>query len=224
MTSKSCDAYQLAIEMGRHGALDVREREEAARHVATCPDCQRTMALLAELDEALGTVAAPVARHAEVSRALVQDRFWLKYGPWVALASFVGQGAFLGPLFAPEAPLRLWAIISAVGGLFAVGLALMFRGFHRRAAQAASLGVEAWIAHRRARIDTELKDLATLLWLFPTMSVAMAGTAFLMRHKGAAGVIVLLFAAGVNLVLTAYIVRTRRPRLLRERAELEVTP
>lgn len=80
------------------------------------------------------------------------------------------------------------------------------------------------MAQRRARIDTELKDLTTLLWLFPAMTVAMAGTAFLMRDKGLPGVVTLLFAAGVNLGMTVYLARTRRPRLLRERAELEVAP
>ncbi|QDE67002.1 hypothetical protein BHS09_08245 [Myxococcus xanthus] len=224
MTSKSCDVYQLALEMSRHGALDVREKEEAEQHSATCAECQRALALSAELDQALGCVSIPAPRHAEVSRALAKDRFWLKYGPWVALGSFVGQGVFLGPLFAPEAPLRLWAIVSAVGVLFAGGLALTLRGLQRRAVEAASVGVDAWMAQRRARIGTELKDLATLLWLFPAMSAVMVGSAFLMRDKGLLGVVTLLFAAAVNLGMTVYLARTRRPRLLRERAELEVAP
>lgn len=63
------------------------------------------------------------------------------------------------------------------------------------------------MAQRRARIDTELKDLTTLLWLFPAMTVAMAGTAFLMRDKGLPGVVTLLFAAGVNLGMTVYLAR-----------------
>jgi|GEM_PF-3764220 len=224
MTAKGCDEYQLALEMSRHGALEAREAEEAARHVEACPECQRAQALAAELDRALGGVPIQAPRYAQVSKALAKDRFWLTYGHWVALASFVGQGAFLGRLFAPEALVRLWAIISAVGVLFAVGLALTLRQLRRQAVDAASVGIEAWIGHRRARIATELKDLGTLLWLFPAMSVGMVGTAFLARHKGTAGFVTLLFAATVNIALTLYLARKRRPQLLRERAELEVSP
>ncbi|WP_426749674.1 hypothetical protein [Myxococcus sp. Y35] len=222
MSTKSCDEYQLALEMSRHGALDALEMKEAAAHVATCPVCQRAEALSAEVGRALSTGPRPASRYAVVSKALARDRFWLKYGPWIAVASFVGQGAFLGPLFAPDAPLRLWAIISAVGVLFAVGLALTLRHQQRRAAEAASVGVEAWIGHRRAQIATELKDLRTQLWLWPMMAVGMVGTAFLVRHKGTAGFVTLLFAATVNIAVTVYIIGKRRPQLLRERAELEV--
>ncbi|MFP2957685.1 hypothetical protein ACLEPN_07600 [Myxococcus sp. 1LA] len=224
MTTKHCDEYQLALEMGRHGLLDAREAEEARQHVASCPECQRAEALTAELNSTLRGAPGPAPCYAEVSKSLAKDRFWRKYGPLLAIASFAGQGVFLAPLFAPEAPLRLWALLTAIGALFAVGLAMTLRRSHHRALDAATQGVVAWIEHRRARIETELKDLRTQLWLLPAMSVGMVGTAFLARHKGTAGFVVLLFAAAANLGMTVYIARTRRPRLLRERAELEVSP
>ena len=220
---KTCDEYQLAFEMSRHGALDVREGEEAERHVKTCPVCQREVARMEELDRALKAPPASAPRYAEVSQALAKERFWFKYGPWIALASFVGQGAVLGPLLRPDAPLKLWATVSAVGVVFAVGLALTLRGLRRRASEAAQLGVDAWMAHRRARIDAELKDLGKLMWLFPALSVAMVGVALLLRPRSQAGFILFLLCAGVNLAMTAYGALARKPRLLRERAELEAS-
>src|SRR5688500_16905019 len=117
---KTCEEFQLAIEMQRRGALEVAAAAEAEAHVAGCAVCQRELAQAAELDAAMRTAPAPVPRYSEVSKALARDRFWFKYLPWVALGSFVGQGAILGLVIAPEAPLRLWGLISAAGVVVAV--------------------------------------------------------------------------------------------------------
>lgn len=215
---KTCDEFQLAIEMKRRGALDAASAAEAEHHVTTCATCQRELSAAAAMDTAMRAAPAPSLDFSTVSKALQRDRFWAKYLPWIAMGSFAGQGAIIGPLVAPENPLRLWAILAACGVVFAALTTWDVRRKARRTAEAARLGVEAWVQHRRARLDSELRDLKWMMAILPVIFVGMALSA-LFIDKAGARILLAVVAATVPLTM-AYFWMAYRPKLLRERAEL----
>lgn len=218
---KTCEEFQLAIEMKRHGALDVRAAEEAERHVAGCAECQRALADMASLDAALRPPAtARPPRYEQVRKALVRERFWVKYLPWICVASFVVQGAFLGLLIAPDDPLRLWAIISAAGVVLGALVMIDFRRRRRGVVKAAQLGVSAWTEHRRVQLDNELRDLRILMWLLPLIGLGMAASAWFFDPSKLGARILFLALAASMVPVMAVVHSWYRPRLLRERAEL----
>lgn len=216
---KTCDEFQLAIEMQQHGALEVESGNEAQAHVAGCSTCQRELAQLAEVDSALKvTPGAPLSRYSEVAQALGRDRFWSKYLPWIALGSFVGQGALLALLISPEAPLKVWGTLSAAGVVFAAAATLDVRRKRRSTLEAARLGVEAWARHRRAQLKADQSDLRKMMWILPGMGLLMVAGAVVMEQRLGQWLLGGTAAAVVGLMI--YFAAVTGPRLRRERAEL----
>lgn len=215
---KTCDEYQLSIEMKRHGALDAASAAEAERHVASCQTCQRELAALADVTAALKSTPAPSLKFSEVSKALQRDRFWTRYLPWIALGSFAGQGAIIAPLVAPENPLRLFGLLVGCGVAVAAISTWDVRRKARSAAEAAKLGIEAWVKHRRARLDSDLRDLKVMMGILPVIFVGMVLSAVFLDKT--AGRILLGVVAATVPITMGYFWLAYRPKLMRERAEL----
>lgn len=218
---KTCDEYQLAIEMKRHGALESSEAAQADQHVAGCSACQGALASASDVEAALRPpVSAHPPRYQEVRRALERDRLSFKYLPWLCVASFVVQGALISVLVAPEDPLRLWGILSAAGVLLALVTAAEFARRRRAVLKAASLGISAWAEHRRKQLRAELRDLRILNFVLPLIGAGMLACAWIFDPSKVGARILFAVVGATVIPFMAAIHAWYRLRLLRERAEL----
>lgn len=169
---KSCDEFQLAMEMRRHGALSPAEAKKVEAHLATCAACSAIESQAAAVSELLGRPPEGDGPSLEtvLEKAAKEERRenWL---PLVALASFVVQGALLSWLISPESMWKIWGLFWLAGAGMAAVTVIALRVHRRRARSALTQGVEAWISHRRAHLSSGVSQMKVLRFVGPVLAL-----------------------------------------------------
>lgn len=175
---KSCEEYQLALEMRRHGALDPAESREVEAHLARCAECTRAEVQAEAIAAMLRNTPAPDPSQeaAIMARAERQTRRQ-SYLPLGVLLSFILQGALLSWLIAPDSMLKVWSVFWVTGALGAAGSALLLRTHLRRARAAMTQGVEAWIAGRRRTLLEYRARMKLLRFVGPALALGTGAAA-----------------------------------------------
>ncbi len=231
MSENPCDGFEVAIEMRRHGAADPEASRRLDAHLAACERCQAYQELAGGSDEALRRRAGDAdhrmdwdallrritaGRRGAFRAALLGAALWsaLLGGLW--LARWGSRGVpFLDPL-----PRVLPVLVALT--LFGVALnaaRLLGAWERRRALDGIGSATDALGAYRRdLRRTLRLGSWACAL----TLALIPAAAWRWSRFEGpfdAHALVTLLGQSGL-LAVTMIFLFVRRPRLLREDAEL----
>lgn len=219
---KTCDDYQLELEMRRHGALEPDAAEALELHLQGCERCRRAEALARSTEAAMHETATAAVRGVDwkkIQRNVEKDQRLLKALPVLMLASFAIQGPILAYVLAPDRWLRGGLLIAGMG----VGAALLtwlgMRGRVARTTAAQRQGLDALLQHRREELETRIKEVRVGRWMLVAGTVPVMAIPVI---KGAATGAYGAFAAIAACALgaAAYYQFVGLPKLLRERDEL----
>jgi anti-sigma factor RsiW len=204
---KSCDEYQLALEMRRHGALDPAESREVEAHLTTCAECRLAETQAEAVTAMLRNPPPPhPSQEAAILERAAKEARRESYLPVGVLLSFILQGALLSWLIAPDAMLRVWSLFWIAGAVGAAGSALLLRGHLRRARAAMTQGVEAWISDRRKTLLEYRARMKLLRFVGPALTIGTGAAAVRATAQGAGHIpllwgVTILFAVGAMVML-----------------------
>lgn len=166
---RSCEEFEIAIEMKRHGALAPSDDAALEGHLFTCASCREFRRSTEDAQSVLRTHAQLELKHVQWERLLrtFQRRLVItRYLPWAMGALLVMLNAWAALVFVPpleRGPLQFLAaplfvvVLSASLISFVVGVYMSRRTLHE--ARAAVRTEQAFLDHLRQELDERISRL-----------------------------------------------------------------
>lgn len=220
---KSCDDYQVELEMRRHGVCTPESAVEAEAHLRGCSACQVAERLATQTNENLQRRATTVSQSTDwsgIGKRVGRDLQIYRALPWLMLGSSVVQAYPLGLILAPEAPIALALKISATGIVLALAVALYSRAQIRAALEASSLGREELLSWRRREVQKQISEARWICVGGPFVTAALLAIVAAGWNTPTGWGRFFVIHAVLTAALTAFYMVRALPKLARERSEL----
>lgn len=221
MGEESCEGFEIAIEMRRHGAGEAEALARLDRHLDGCASCREFDRLGAESEGRLRADVEGALAGADLERLKAR-------GLSLALSRWSDVGAFymfIGLALLVKTSLRAAGLVPGDASLMDWGLALMWTAApfleirRRRRAIEEAFRSDVLLFEMRADVQQRLFSSGAFI-LFALGLVAFFAVERLQGREGfAGGAVTLVLSAGLAALCT-YVAAVRIPALLRERREI----
>jgi hypothetical protein len=221
MGEESCEGFEIAIEMRRHGAGEAEALARLARHLDGCASCRGFDRLGAESEGRLRADAESALASTNLERLRAR-------GLRLALSRWNDVGAFylfIGLALFVKTSLRAAGVVPGEASLMDWSLALMWVAApfveirRRRRAIEEAFRSDVLLFEMRTDVHQRLITAGAFIVFALGLVAFLAADRLLDRGSSPGGAMNLAFSAGLA-ALSTYVAAVRIPALLRERREI----